>query len=150
MEPSETVSYKVSGESRELFFTAFKIPVYDNWQYVKENILPKYTQFEGGRVVFDVLYHFEEEYLRDFQKILSAVEDNADYEEVLSLHKKANIIKIIKIFGAPVFYPHAMTYVSSSKEESDLKLTIRQWLYGKDGTVHFANTISRFELDEYG
>ena len=40
--------------------------------------------------------------------------------------------------------------VSTSKEEIDLKLTIRQWLYGKDGTVHFANTISRFELDEYG
>ena len=97
LEPSETVSYKVSGEFRELFLTAFKIPVYDNWQYVKENILPKYAQSEGGRVVFDVLYHFEEEYLRDFQKILSAVEDNADSEEVLSLLKKANIIKIINI-----------------------------------------------------
>jgi hypothetical protein len=40
--------------------------------------------------------------------------------------------------------------VSTSKEEIDLTLTIRQWLYGKDGTVHFANTVSRFELDEYG
>lgn len=121
LEPSETVSYKVSGEFRELFLTAFKIPVYDNWQYVKENILPKYAQSEGGRVVFDVLYHFEEEYLRDFQKILSAVEDNADSEEVLSLLKKANIIKIINIFGAPVFYPPAKTYVSTSKEGIDLK-----------------------------
>ena len=26
--------------------------------------------------------------------------------------------------------------VSTSKEEIDLKLTIRQWLYGKDGTVY--------------
>ena len=40
--------------------------------------------------------------------------------------------------------------VSTSKEEIDLKLTIRQWLNGKDGTVHFANSVSRFELDEYG
>ena len=122
LKPSETVSDKVSGDFRELFLTAFKIPVYDNWQYVKENILPKYTQSEGRSVRFDDLHHFEEEYLRDFQKILSAIEDNTDSEEVLSLLKKANIIKIISLFGAPVFCPPSTAFISESKEGIDLKI----------------------------
>ena len=121
LEPSETVSYKVSGEFRELFVTAFKIPVYDNWQYVKENILPKYTQSEGGRVRFDDLHHFEEEYLRDFQKILSAVEDGTSSNEVRSLLGRANIVKTVNAFGTPVFYPSSTTYVSTSQEGIDLK-----------------------------
>ena len=122
LEPSETVSYKVAGEFRELFLTAFKIPVYDNWQYVKENILPKYTQSSGGRVRFDDFHHFEEEYLRDFQKILSAVEDGAGSNEVRSLLGRANIIKTINASGTPVFYPPSTTYASTSKEGINLNI----------------------------
>ena len=41
---------------------------------------------------------------------------------MLSLLKKANIIKIISLFGAPVFYPPVMTYTSTSKEGINLKI----------------------------
>ena len=122
LEPSETVSYKVAGEFHELFLTAFKIPVYDNWQYVKENILPKYTRIGEGKVFFDDMRHYEEEYLRDFQKILSAVEESSDSTEVLSALAEAKIIKILNVFGEPVFYPPASSYVSKSKEGIDLKI----------------------------
>jgi len=122
LEPSETVSYKVAGEFRELFLAAFNIPVYDNWQYVKENILPKYTQPEGGKVLFDDNYHFEEEYLRDFQKIISAIEENTDSIEIRSSLGRANIIKTSSIFNTPAFYPPSSTHLSKSKEGIDLKI----------------------------
>lgn len=122
LEASETVSYKVDKSFQELFLTAFEIPLYNNWQYVKENILPKYTQNGEGKVAFEDIYHFEEEYLRDFQKIMSAVEDSKDAAEVLALLKEANIIKIINGFGTPTFYPPSLTHVSTSKEGIDLKI----------------------------
>lgn len=137
LEASETVSYKVDKSFQELFLTAFGIPVYDNWQYVKENILPKYTQYGEGKVAFEDIYHFEEEYLRDFQKIMSAVEDCKDTAEVLALLKEANIIKTINSCGTPTFYPPAWTYVSTSKEGIDLRIYYAPFSDGIDTPFSF-------------
>lgn len=115
---SSIVHRKVADKFPTLFKDGFQITSFDNYQYVKEKVIQKYIN--GERVGFENPDDFAQEYFEDLEQILELLENNADSKELLSLLRKASIIKIKTDNDVDTFAEPQNVYLERSEEGIDL------------------------------
>lgn len=128
---------------RELFEEAFKIPVFDDYQFIKENIVQKYTLGNNKTIIeFENASNILEEYASDIKQIISYVEVSQRYDDFRELLKKACIIKVWNPNGKELFAKPQNTYLPRSDEGIDLTKyfhPVPNYSYGVYGNYVFYN-----------
>ena len=89
---SALVHKSIAQSFAKLLTDGFKIPEYNNLQYVKENVIPKYSVSEDSIEFIDD-DNYEKEYAEDIKLILKLIEEVGNAEEIADLLKNAHIIK---------------------------------------------------------
>lgn len=116
------VSSLVAKQYETLFKDSFKIADFDNFQYVKENVVKKYIRKDVDHLEYEVEEFSETTYLEDIRLLLGLLEESGNEQEIQELIKNACIIKIkTNDSKAALAYPHKV-YVDTSDEGIDLKI----------------------------
>lgn len=116
---SAIVDGEMAKEFALLFEDGFKIPPFDNLQYVKEKVVKKYIS--GDTINFEN-EDFDEEYIEDIRQLLTVFEGRNDLTELMPLISKASILKIETDNGIATFSRPSQTYAWQSDEGIDLKV----------------------------
>ncbi len=104
----------------KLLTDGLKIPEYDNFQYVKETVIQKYT---GYKIEFTDKINYEEEYAEDIKQILDLMDDASNAIEIKELLKTASIIIAKPHFSEQrAFYWPGSCYVPVSEEGINLNV----------------------------
>ena len=90
---SSLVHKTIAQSFTQLLSEGFRIPEYNNLQYVKESVIPKYADNEE-RIEFANSDNYESEYAEDIQLIIKLLEESGNTEEIVNLLAKASIIKV--------------------------------------------------------
>ena len=120
LQPEAIVHPKIVEEYRALFESGFHISVFDDEQYVREKILPKYRSPENNEVLFQDKENFEQEHIEDIRALLALTKDAETRENLAMEIDTASIIKIATENGAPRFVRPRMAYSDKSNEGIDL------------------------------
>ena len=120
LQPEAIVHSKIVEEYRALFESGFHISVFDDEQYVREKILPKYRSPENNEVLFQDKENFEQEHIEDIRALLALTKDAETRENLAMEIDTASIIKIATENGAPRFVRPRMAYSDKSNEGIDL------------------------------
>lgn len=117
--PSAIVDEDMAKEFALLFENGFKIPPFDNLQYVKEKVVKKYIS--GDTINFEN-EDFEIEYIEDINQLLDVFDGKRDVSELIPLIEKASIIKIETDNNIATFSKPSQAYTWQSDEGIDLKV----------------------------
>lgn len=120
LQPEAIVHPKIAEEYRSLFESVFHISVFDDVQYVREKILPKYRSPENNEVLFQDKENFEQEHIEDIRALLALTKDAETRESLAMEIDTASIIKIATEDGTPRFVCPRMAYSDKSNEGIDL------------------------------
>ena len=88
---SSLVNPCISDDFRNLLVEGFKIPEFDNFQYVKESIVAKYITTAD---VVSTIHVDDDEYTDDLNQIISLMNQTNDIELITNMVKDAAIIRI--------------------------------------------------------
>ena len=119
---SNIVSNLITKDYRNLLEDSLKIAVFDNYQFVKEKVIKKYVEGKNGRIGFQNIDDFDQEYTEDLKQIFSLFEEVGDVNEVKVMLKDADIIKVISDDGEDTFARPSLVYVDRSDEGMDLSV----------------------------
>lgn len=119
---SNIVSNLITKDYRNLLEDSLKIAVFDNYQFVKEKVIKKYVEGKNGRIGFQNIDDFDQEYTEDLKQIFSLFEEVGDVNEVKEMLKDADIIKVISDDGEDTFARPSLVYVDRSDEGMDLSV----------------------------
>lgn len=92
VDPSELVNESISNSFHSLLTDGFHIPEFDNYQYVKEKLIKKYSGNNG--VVFRDPDNFKVEYVNDLKVILALIKEKGGNYDVGYLLWNTKIIKV--------------------------------------------------------
>lgn len=92
VDPSELVNENIGNSFHSLLTDGFHIPEFDNYQYVKEKLIEKYSG--NGSVVFRDPDNFKVEYVNDLKVILALIKEKGGDFNVRRLLCNAKLIKI--------------------------------------------------------
>ena len=127
----------------KLFEEAFEIPEFDDYQFIKEKIVQKYTLATKNETIkFEDRRNALEEYASDIKQIISFVEESHKYEDMRDLLKGACIIKVWNPDGKALFARPQNTYLPKSDEGVDLTKyfhPVPNYSYGTYGNYVFYN-----------
>lgn len=116
---SAIVDSKIAKEFEKLLRDGFKIPPFDNLQYVKEKIIKKYI---SGETIHFEKQDYEEEYVEDIQQLLMVFEGKYNTSDLIPLIAKASILKIeTDDPGLVSLMKPSQVYAVQSKEGINLK-----------------------------
>ena len=90
---SSLVHDSISKSFGLLLKDGFKIPEYDNFQYVKENVIQKYIN-DDGTLGFADNDNYEDEYAEDIKQILGLIDNAGNTDEIIKMLEKASVIKV--------------------------------------------------------
>ena len=118
---SSIVSFRVAKDYETLFRNGFQITDFDNYQYVKEQIIPKYerTYAKESRIVVDE--QRMETAVEDLQKILDLIEEHRNTDELIKSLRRAYIIKIKTDNNQYALTAPFMAFTEKSEEGIDLE-----------------------------
>lgn len=108
------VSSKVAKDFEPLFRDGLGIVDYNNFQYVKENVISKYVSGETAK--------HETEYLSDIRRILELVRQEPNNPELAKLLEGARIVKIKRIDGTFSLECPNQVYSEISDEGINLRI----------------------------
>jgi hypothetical protein len=135
LRPAEVLHPKMAKSYRKLFEDSFDIPVFDNYRYAQEKILPKYRNVWNNEVVFREEEKAEKEYIDDLRVLLELTNDMERRENIVQSVQYASIIKIKTEDGVPRFAAPHSVYMDMSDEKIDLQ-------------IYFAPACEDWELDD--
>ena len=115
---SAIVDSEMANEYAILFEDGFKIPPFDNVQYVKEKVIKKYI---SGEAINFENEDFEDEYIEDIQQILAVFDGRNDTSDLNPLIAKASILKTESDNGVATFARPSQVYIWHSIEGVNLK-----------------------------
>ena len=128
---------------RKLFEEAFEIPELDDYQFIKETIVQKYTlETKNQTIIFEDRNNALEEYASDIKQIISFVEASHKYEDIRNLLKDTCIIKVWNPDGKAFFARPQNTYLPRSDDGIDLTKyfhPVPNYSYGTYGNYVFYN-----------
>lgn len=118
---SSIVSFRVAKDYETLFRNGFQITEFDNYQYVKEQIIPKYerTYAKESRVV--VNEQRMETAVEDLQKILDLIEEHRNTDELIKALRRTYIVKVKSDNGQYALTLPSMAFTEKSDEGMDLE-----------------------------
>lgn len=118
---SAIVNTKIASEFERLLEDGFDITEFDNFQYIKEKIIKKYSNI-GNEIGFEDDDHFEIEYIEDIQQIIRHMEETHNIREMQELLEDAYIIKIKKDSDVATFAKPGEVHTDISEEGIDLDI----------------------------
>ncbi len=118
---SAIVNIKMASDFKPLLEDGFQIREYDNFQYIKENIIKKYTNI-NGKIGFDDDKYFEMEYVEDIRQIIRYMEETHSIREMQELLANAYIIKINRSSNVVSFAKPGDVHTDISEEGIDLDI----------------------------
>lgn len=132
VDPSELVNESISNSFHSLLTDGFHIPEFDNYQYVKEKLIEKYSG--NGSVVFRDPDNFKVEYFNDLKVILALIKERGGYNNVWNLLWNARLIKVKpqNSYGGLIFERPQKCYIPVSAEGINLEIYF--------GSLPFKNT----------
>lgn len=122
---SAIVNAKIAREFMPVLTDGFNIIGFNNYQYIKEKVIKKYTKIENT-VDFDNPDDYKEEYIEDIQQILKLINDTHDADQIANLVNDAYIIKVTTDDGSDEFCKPNNVYVDTSREGIDLTIYYAQ------------------------
>ena len=120
LNPSYLVNAIIAKDFKTLLEDGFDIDPFDNFQFVKENIIKKYVMIDQD-ILFNDDENYENENVEDIKQVLAILSDSTKFEETRSLLKEAYIIQVIQEDGTKVFGKPEDTCLPTSKEGITLK-----------------------------
>ncbi|WP_333860121.1 sacsin N-terminal ATP-binding-like domain-containing protein [Clostridium sp.] len=130
---SAIVNAKIAREFMPVLTDGFNVSEFNNYQYVKEKVIKKYTKIENT-VDFDNPDDYKEEYIEDIRQILKLINDTHDANQIANLVNDAYIIRVMTDDGLEEFCRPSQVYVDISEE-------------GIDMTIYYAH-IPKNDIDE--
>ncbi len=119
------VDVKVAEEYRQLLVEGLKINDFNNYQYVKEQVIKKYVEV-NGKINFDSPDgNYENEYIEDLKQVIQLFEAGYNSDEIRNLLERAYIIRIKEDNGEIYFNIPLNTYLPISDEDVDLKTYLK-------------------------
>lgn len=89
----DLVEKTVANNFKPFLTEGLGIAEFNNFQFVKENVIAKYIDIED-QIGFKDQDNYSEEYLEDLGQIFSLMDETKEYDEIRSLLKNAYIIKV--------------------------------------------------------
>lgn len=119
LNPSFLVNSIIAKDFKTLLEDGFDINPFDNFQFVKENIIKKYIKIDQ-EILFDDDENYEAEHIEDIKQVMALLADITKYDETRALLKDAYIILTLQKDGSTVFSKPVDTCLPISKEGIEL------------------------------
>ncbi len=114
------VSNRVSEQYETLFAESFHIAEFDNFQFVKENVITKYRKKESDFLEFGRTELSEHTYLEDVKLLLDLIEEYGNEQEIRKLFLNTCIVKVKTDTANLTLACPQTVYVDTSDEGIDL------------------------------
>ncbi len=121
MEPSFVVETELAKKFMTLLKDGFQIKDFDNFQYVKEKVIKKYTKAEE-EPEFENADEYENEYVEDIIRIIHLFDSNGDVAVVRRLLADSFIIKVKTEDDTVLFSKPELVYIDISDEGMNLNI----------------------------